>query len=272
MTAPSLSRDGAYAAYTLDAARDSITGSEDSYLWIQPTRTQEAPFKLPSAVEGDFMARFSPSSNAIAFLSSRDGRAQIYVASSVRDSARRISSARAAVQKYVWSTDGRYIAYTSTDTTRPTSHYTNSDVIQADFYVRNQLWIVDAQTGNTARVTSGEYDVREVAFSPDGKELAAIVAPTGNSFDDIRQKLVVIDRSTGRIVRTLDDVIRGVTRVLRWSPDGRWITYLQDSPTRRSFWLAVAPAAGGAIVSVLKDFPGTVMQVEWMGVLSRAAR
>jgi dipeptidyl aminopeptidase/acylaminoacyl peptidase len=271
MTDPNLSRDGALAAYTLDEAADSLRGSEDSYIWIKTTRAKDAPRRLAAAVEGDYMARFSPVSGEIAFLSARasgapgvkDGTTQIYVAASIGDTARRITASRNSVQRYRWSADGRSIAYITSDTVMPTSHYAASDIIHADWIIRNQLWIVDVASGSERRVTNGEFDVREAAWSPDGTMFAAIIAPSPGPNDDIRARLVVLDAATGAVLRTLDERIRGVTRVLRWSPDGKWITFFQDSPTRRSFWLAVVPAEGGAVVPVLKDFPGTVMQIEW---------
>jgi len=269
MSDPQLSRDGSLAVYTVYSMADSISGGEESHLWIKATRTAEPPKLLAAASEGDERARFSPVSNDIAFLSDRphgggapEGSTQVYVASPEAGDARRVTAAPKGVQRFVWSPDGRSIAYVTADSVPAPSRYPHSDAMVAGRYTQNELWVADVATGSATRLTDRQFDVREIAFSPDASELAAIIAPTPLS-PDREMRLVVLTRSTGRIARTLDDHIRGVTRVLKWSPDGKWITYFQDTPDRRGFWLAAAPAAGGAPVPVLRDFPGTVMQADW---------
>lgn len=59
-----------------------------------------------------------------------------------------------------------------------------------------------------------------------------------------------------------------ITGVLRWSPDGRWITFFESPapPPNRpfAFWLSIVSPAGGAPRGVMKDSALSVLAVEWL--------
>jgi dipeptidyl aminopeptidase/acylaminoacyl peptidase len=91
-----------------------------------------------------------------------------------------------------------------------------------------------------------------------------IVAPTPRDEDSNNLSLVVINRLTGEVVRTLSRDVSTITGILSWSPDGRWLTFFEIPLTKESNnWLSLAPTQGGKIRSLLKDYKGSVLRSEW---------
>jgi len=75
---------------------------------------------------------------------------------------------------------------------------------------------------------------------------------------------VIVSRLTGDVVRTLSANAAPISGLLRWSPDGTLITFLEGPPTKEfASWLAVVPANGGSVRALTKDYSGTVLVAEW---------
>ena len=81
--------------------------------------------------------------------------------------------------------------------------------------------------------------------------------------DSLLFSLVVVNRSTGEVARTLSTNVE-LTGGLRWSPDGRWITFYEGPPTKEfSSWVSVVAASGGTVRPLMKDYSGTVYALDW---------
>jgi len=119
----------------------------------------------------------------------------------------RTAEAPGGIVDYRWSPDGVEIAFTS-----PGEVVAKRDPIEVDrTFGRNRLWIVRAWDGKTQAVTKPDRHVVEMAWSPGGDEFAATVAPSDDLNDVFENaRLVVIDRATGEVKRTLSE------RVLKW--------------------------------------------------------
>jgi dipeptidyl aminopeptidase/acylaminoacyl peptidase len=112
-------------------------------------------------------------------------------------------------------------------------------------------------------VTHGASDVSELAWSPDGTQLALLIVPGPPGGSAAALSLEIVDRSSGTAVRVLSDNAAPIGGALRWSRDGRWISFLQNSPSKLASWLAIVPSAGGPARGVLQDDTGTVWRAEW---------
>ena len=260
---PQISPDGRYVTFGVDETPDPA-GGEISTLWMGRVDSPGTTQKMPGTTNGDYHVRWAPPrhSNGFAFLSERDGSTQVYTAALDNTTARRITSSPTGISTYAWSPDGGQIAYIAGDTTTPQKRFPSSEAIEVTPPNPNRIWITDLGTGRTRQLTH-QGDVRELAWSPNGAELAVILSDSTG--DDSNLVLVIVDVRTGMIARHLAANVGSVTpRVLRWSSNGALISYYQNAPSQQAFWLAAVPSAGGKPIPVLKDFPGTVMQALWL--------
>lgn len=104
----------------------------------------------------------------------------------------------------------------------------------------NHLFLYDFRSSKETRLTDGAGNDAHPAFSPDGDKLAFV--RDGHS-------LYVLDIDSGKATKLASGNIDlrhplGSERPLAWSPDGRWIAYL-DWGQRMYRGAMVVPAAGG---------------------------
>jgi dipeptidyl aminopeptidase/acylaminoacyl peptidase len=115
------------------------------------------------------------------------------------------------------------------------------------------------------QVTKQDFQINEFAWAPNGNELALVIARTPKPEDSLLLSLIVVSRLTGEITRTLSQNASPVSGRLRWTPDGRLVTFLEGPPTKEfASWVSVVPAAGGQVRPIMKDYPGTVLFLEWL--------
>lgn len=77
-------------------------------------------------------------------------------------------------------------------------------------------------------------------------------------------RLVTVDRRSGDVLRRLATDL-GHPEILGWSPDGRWISFVEtpaDAPY--AFWLAIVSPGGGPARPLLKEDSLTVEAAAWM--------
>ena len=217
----------------------------------------------------DNSPRWSPDGKTLAFLSKRGNAAlgasgparQVYRVAANGNGAgapERLTAVDGGVDEFAWSPDGRSIAFTSQEPA------VDEDPVVTGRTLRyTRLGIVNVAEGTTALITGREFDIKEFAWSPDGREIALVIAPTSRPEDEFRLALVVVDGRTGRIARRLSENV-AFSGLLRWSPDGRLLTFRECPPAREfGSWLSIVPAAGGPVRSLLKEQLSTTLRVEW---------
>ena len=116
--------------------------------------------------------------------------------------------------------------------------------------LRDHLWLfdVDAKKGET--LTRGPFDDSAPAWSPDGTRLAFVSHRRGPDPDrDENSDVYAIDAKAGAEPRLLTAFEGTDGGHPAWSPDGRFVAYLQGDEARWSAYqlekLAVVPADGG---------------------------
>lgn len=213
-TGPTLSPDGRTLAYF------SRTGSGTRILLQDMTRPDSWPrFLLPGSGGGERSPLFSPDGQRIAF--SRGG--DIWVMDAAGGEPRRVvEEAHAGGNSSpVWSPDGTRLAFT-----KGASGFA-------------QVGVVDVASGRVTSLTRSARDHGDVSWSPDGRSVV-LVRGTGMGMS---QEVVVLPADgTGdaRVLTTGD----GRRSSPRFSPDGRWIAYVETTGTRTpDIWRV--PAEGG---------------------------
>jgi len=265
-----LSPNGKQIVFVVNEPNDPKSPREPraSNIWVVMADGRELPRALIPGLRSAGSPRWSPDGRTLAFLSDQGSSTQIYL---LRDGETKPSPLTnvPGVEDYEWSPDGKMIAFLARDQATPAEQARR--VAGDDAIVRpesnlkyKRLWVVNLSDGKAKQVTRQNFEILEFAWSLAGDELALTVAPTPRDEDSYDLSLVVVSRATGKVLRTLTKNVPPVTGLLRWSPDGRWITFYEFPPTKESNnWLSLAPASGGEIRPLLKDYKGSILKLEW---------
>jgi dipeptidyl aminopeptidase/acylaminoacyl peptidase len=283
---PRVSPDGQWVAYvvsTLDSAKDR--GNSDLYMvsW-DGSRTLQLTF-TPS--EGESSPRWSPDNRYLAFTSSRGGSktgAQIWLLDRAGGEAQQLTHLKTGVADYAWSPDSRTIVIAALDPDsaaleRDSAKPKTPEPIVIDRYHfkqdvrgylgkrRTHLYLFDVAAKQVEQLTTGVYDEADPSWSPDGKQIAFVStrAPDPDRVNDAN--IYVMDARPGAEIGRLTswngpDGGRPV-----WSPDGKWIAYLQGSEPEYDAYnlnqLAIVPVTGGPARVLTAALDRPVRDPEW---------
>ncbi|NDQ56745.1 MAG: S9 family peptidase [Acidipila sp.] len=288
-----VSPDGKLVAYTV-ATPDMEANRLARDLWVVAVAGGEPKQLTRSGHESG--PRWSPDSKRIAFLSSRDGAAQIYVIAEEGGEAAKIAGISTGADNLLWSPDGKTFAFTSEvyldckddacnqkrDAEREKSkvkariyehllyrHWTHFSEGK-----RSHLFAV-AATGGAARdlTPEADYDVPpfslggpdELAFSPDGKEICftanadkeAAISTNGDLF------VVPVDGSAAPKRITTNPGFDGGAV---YSPDGKTIAYHAQliAAYEADRWrLMLYDRASGKHTNLSENFDRSVDTIAW---------
>jgi dipeptidyl aminopeptidase/acylaminoacyl peptidase len=272
---PRISPDGKLVAYVVTTV-DQKQNRRHSAIWMTATDGSRAPWQFTTSPQNSNAPRWSPDGQLLAFTSSRpaeaapargsaesaatDARPQIWILSMSGGEARRVTNLKNGVTSFQWSPDGKRFACLSRvgpsdnrgenkdrSDVRHYSHisYKFNDTGWFDDR-RSHVFIIDARTGSTKQITSGdEWNDTDPQWSPDGTRLAFVSNRTGKEYEEDRNADVwVISTEGGPITRISDH--EEADNSPRWSPDGKTIAFVGrvHEAEHPKIWLA--PSAGGA--------------------------
>lgn len=240
---PQISPDGAWIAFTIQHcnADDNTTGNA---IWlVSSARGKGAqPRQLTSGTHHDLMPRWSPDSQALAFLSDRAGTPQIFLLPMNGGEVRQVSTLAQGVTEYSWKPDGSLLLAHSPWKPEDDQQHSNQNdpAINTEINIythlgarwdgsgykhnRNQqLWLVPL-VGQAQRITSEPVDLVQSCWSPDGSEVAFCANRRSDPDLSVSMALWVLTLSTGQMRRLTPEA--GLAQVPSWSPDGQYIAYL----------------------------------------------
>ena len=256
--APALSPDGRRVAYPVTSYNLETLRSKTDIL-VVPTAGGSA---LPLAVteKGSNSApAWSPDGSQLAFVSSRDGAAQVYVMPATGGDARAVSKVPdGAGGPLVWSRDGRKILFSSavapagdslaTRLARITAGKSQAKVYDELSYrhwdewedgQRSHVFVLDVATGEAKDVTAGAYDTPPIALegfqdydiSPDGSEVAFVRNTDNPTMVGTGNDVWIVSAGGGEPTRVTSSDANDNSP--RYSPDGRYLAY--QGMTRAGF-------------------------------------
>jgi dipeptidyl aminopeptidase/acylaminoacyl peptidase len=252
-----VSPDGKLAAFEVTHfSKDENTSNTDICL---VRLAGGAPWPFVRSDGDDSSPAWSSDGKRLAFLSDRDGTSQIWVIPIDGGESKKMTDVPTGVSNFVWSRDGRWIAFTSSVYPECPDMACNASMLEqaksskvkariVDELLfrhwnswRNGKWshlfITGADGGSIVEVNTGRTDVppialggdRDVDFSPDGTELCFTMNPDSFPAASTNNDLYVVSVPDGRAV-PITAKNRGNDNNPRYSPNGRFIAY-RSMPT-----------------------------------------
>ncbi|MFN7931398.1 MAG: S9 family peptidase [Blastocatellia bacterium] len=289
-----ISPDGSQIAYVVNVINKEANRGKRS-IWIVPINGGAARQFITSD-KNDDTPRWSADGTRIAFLSTRAGAPQLFVANADGSNPRKVTDAPEGVGEFIWSPDGKSFAFI-TDVypeckdlkcvAEKSAAAENSKVkaVIADRLLfrhwtefkrgkRSHLFIVSLDGGEPKDLTPGDYDVppfslgdpTAFAFSPDGKELCFTRNTDKDEALSTNNDLFLVSMNGGEAKRITGDN-KGSDTTPRYSPDGRYIAYrsqMRNGYESDRFRLMLYDRQTGKSRELSGNFTNWVEDLAWM--------
>ena len=289
---PQVSPDGGWVAYTVSVP-DVRKDQADKDIWMSSwdgTRN----LRLTTSKSSEYSPRWSPDGHYLAFLSDRDDPrevAQVWLLDRAGGEALRITDLPGGVSDYTWSPDSKRLALIASDpdpdsagVSPDTTQRTHRPIVIDRFQFkedetgyldtrRDHLYLYDIAAKKAELLTPGTYNELAPAWSPDGRAIA-FVSKRRPEFDRTNNwDLYVVDPRPGASPRQLttfegpDMDPEWGSRPPAWSPDGKYLAYVQGGPLKLIYYagqkLAVVPVGGGPARVVTPALDRNVLSPAW---------
>ncbi|MFO7271682.1 MAG: S9 family peptidase [Sphaerobacter thermophilus] len=248
-----------------EASVDYQEPSPRSRIWLVDVAGGE-PRQVSQGPGTDDLPRWSPDGETLAFRSDRKkrGTGQLYLLRSWAEP-ELLREFDAGISAIAWAPDGRTIAVIAPDAVGRNRPEGKDWVLFEEEHAFGRIWLVDVASGEARCLTTGPVHVWELAWSPDGSAIAAIVSDLPYAWSWYRARLVRIDVATGEVT-TLYAPERQITGPV-WSPDGRAIVLITSTwsdPGMSGGDVLVVPAAGGAAQPLTAGEPRSYLSLHWV--------
>ncbi len=269
---PQLSPDGKWIAYVVGTT-DVTTDKRDSDLymvsWAGSQRVRLT--SLPDASES--APKWSPDDRYLAFLASRGDEeekkngSQLWLLDRRGGEAVKLTEIKGGIASYDWSPDGRRLVLVVNDFD-PSSdpekmegwkRKTKPPIVIDRYHFKQDregylgqrhthLQLFDLESKKAEVLTAGNDDESDPVWSPDGTRIAFVSNHEKDPDRLENSDVFVIESRAGAEPRKLT-TFTGPDGRPSWSPDGRFIAYMQGDELKYSAYnlykIAVVPSAGG---------------------------
>jgi len=261
-----LSPDGRTVSYML-ARADWKTGLLLTHIWRQST-AGGPPTQLTSGESGELLARWSPDSRSLFYLS----RGQIWLSPADGGTPRQITRHSTGVYggaPPAWSPDGSSIYFLANDP--PTDAERERERLRDDVYAFDQdfrqhhLWKIAVDTGVEQKLTDGPFSILWFHVSADGTRILEQRAPTP-LFEDLGRGETWITDAAGQNARQVTS--NGIEEVDgELSPDNTQVLFTAEANPRLApnytWTLFTVPATGGTPTMTMPEFPYAIEHASW---------
>lgn len=246
ISSPQISPDGKWVAYVLSSV-DTAKDRRTTDVWMVSWDGKES-VQLTNSPDGESNPKWSPDGHYLSFVSSRKSGAekdeeggQIWLLDRRGGEAKKLTNIKADLEDYAWSPDGKKLLLTlrdkdQSDTAKTkvrTPYIINRYQFKRDYqgYLDNRnphLYLFDIDSKKLDTLTKGVYAESDAAFSPDGSQIAFTSNRSEDPDKNDNTDIYVIEAKPGAQAKKLTSW-EGADNNPVWSPDGKWIAYLQSS-------------------------------------------
>jgi dipeptidyl aminopeptidase/acylaminoacyl peptidase len=272
---PQLSPDGQWVAYVVSAI-DAKEDKSSAHIWMI-SYDGKINRQMTAGEESESAPRWSPDGKYLSFTSSRKGPAkgsQVWLLDRSGGEAFQLTDVKGRLQGYEWSPDSKRLALVIGDPDPEAEE--NAKAVEAggkpkppkpiviDRYKFKQdgqgylrsgrhsyVYLFDIATKKLDRLTTGKWDESSPVWSPDGTRIAFISNHAPDPDREPEGQLYVAEAKPGVSEKLLTTAANRVGRGrAEWSPDGKWLTYLESDEKKWGAYnmthLALVAANGSA--------------------------
>lgn len=207
-------------------------GNKRKTSWWRADAAGDAPYRYLGE-EGGSAPAFSPDGSRLAFTRPVDGKAQIFLLRTSGGEAQKLTDHKTSVSRFEWGGDGSALIFVA-DEARPEEEEKRrkdgEDHIVVDEGPNGQdasvwqnLWRVDAASGEILRLTERDQRIGAFSVSPDGSKVAFTARFENRRNQQYLSEIFLLDLASGEIRRLTEN--GSPEGGLRWAPDGLRLAY-----------------------------------------------
>lgn len=243
---------------------------------------------LMSDAKNHFSPVFSPDGSKMAYLSSKEGKVQIYVRDMATGNTARVTDVAMSPTGLSFSPDGKQLAFSMFTATKSKPLFSlgfkpkgakwadNAQYIDETLFRRDgvgmnkpgnmQVYVVPVIGGTPRQVTSGEHDYAgSIAWSKDAKTLIVSANTREDSdFDIFNSDLLAIDLMTAKVTKLTDT--SGPEGNPKMSPNGKKIAFVgfeDNGKSNQINQLYVMDIDGSDVKNLTLKLDRSVGDVSW---------
>ena len=289
VTDPQRSPDGQWVAYVV-ASSDFAKDKKNSDVWMV-NWDGSRQVHLTSSPDSEENPRWSPDGRYLAFTASRgedDEKKkgdQVWLLDRSGGEAQKLTDVKGDVSEYAWSPDGKRLVLAvedpdphEADEKKPGKPATKPPIVIDRYHFkqdklgylgaqRTHLYLFDMERRAMEALTSGVWDEAAPEWSPDGQWIAFTSRRGPDPDRSTNSDIWIVEAKAGATPRQVTTSTNPDGGHPAWSPDGKFLAYLQGDDPRFYAYnqnrLAIVPVAGGTPTVLTGPLDRSVSSPEW---------
>jgi dipeptidyl aminopeptidase/acylaminoacyl peptidase len=231
-TNPELSEDGNWGLYTLVRTDIEVNRKISELFFVDIKSNQHNSLGESRRLQ----VKWIPESKKISYLSSIDGKRQVFEMSRKGENIKQITNSPYSIEKYLWSTDGKMLALIVSDP-KPESENKfndalvlgNNDYLVDETPTGKSVYVYDVDKEDFKKISPDGWTVGTglstsgLFWNVDGSQLAYTVFPSAYSGDSDKGKIYITDINTGETKGLTSN--EGMETPVAFSKDGHSIYF-----------------------------------------------